>query len=140
MLNYLSQVVRRPKMWISLTVGTCHTCESRLWAYVSLLFGSRKSPPHYCVGWQWLVPVAFIFPLCVQVGSGCSLVSLWNTDCWAAMAISGCPLSYTHVVQFHQDQHQGCQTGWTPETHWDYNFPIRIINVITEVTQTPACF
>lgn len=67
-----------------------------------------------------------------------SLVDLWNTDCLAATAHPAL-LSPTHQVQFHRVQHPSCQTGWTPGTY-DYNLSIGIMEVITEVIQSPACF
>lgn len=108
----------------------CDTPESRLWASVSLLFGSRKNPPHCSVGRQWLVPLAFTFPLWVHVHSALFFSQSVKYWLFSSMATSGSTLAHTHVVQFHRVQRQGCQAGWTPGTHCDYNFPIGIISVI----------
>lgn len=140
MLNNLSQAVRKPQEWMITHTGdlwypsvyTAYLCDPTFSAPGSPFPLLSEMAMAFSSGFSFYSVSSDSFSLCSLVS--CEILT--GKQPWPHLAL----LSPTHMWFSSTVQHQGCQTGWTPRTHCDYNLAIWIINMITEATQSPACF
>lgn len=140
MFNCSPQAVRRPKMWVIIYTGDREPLESRLWAYPTPLFGSRKFPPHCCVRWQQPVPLAFIFS---STGSGsfslrslsvCEMLTVeqpWPYPALLSHVCGSVPRSPTWRLPASLDSRDSL---WLQCAHWHYqcdhrSYPIACLHL-----------